>query len=188
MFRIQFPCFESATDQVRRPAPGFELGGQFAIGGLAGANDDVIDGQDLGRTLDFDVQPVVVDLHVGHTGQRAHTPTLQIHAVNPTRRLAQSLAGLAVLALQQGDVTNGLERLRFHPGNAALGFETQIDAPVTGERFATQAGRGLIMIVRQEFRDIETDPPGPESSRINGNSDPALTVRVLGGTRRGAPT
>ena len=99
------------------------------------------------------MQARVVDALVLHAGRHGHAARLQAGAVDPARGLAQAVAHLAGLALQQVHAARG--RLHHRRGQAAGLRVTGVDAPFGVEPGWVDAGAGAV--VHQVLAHVEAD-------------------------------
>ncbi len=129
---------------------------------LPGADHDVVHRQYLWLTgfTDANVQAFIVDLQVLDAIEHLHLLVLQTGAVNPAGGLAQAVADLGFLALQQEYITGRCMGCSLDPGHTAARLEVCVDAPLFPELVAIQTG-GLAL-VNEEFRDVEADAAGTD--------------------------
>ena len=90
---------------VHRLARRLQTGLQLPQGLLSGADDHLIHRQALLLFAHLNVKPLVVDSQVLHAGEHLHLAVLEHGAVDPAGGLAQAVADLGLLALQQEHFT-----------------------------------------------------------------------------------
>src|SRR5450830_1307568 len=159
---VQFGRYIGATDQVDVLARRDQAVLQFAQRVLAGTDHNVVHRQQLRLALCADayMQALVVDLQVLDAVEHLHLLVLQTGAVNPTGGLAQPIADLGGLALQQEHLARRRVGLRLDPGDTATRLQLRVDAPLFPERVAVQAGGHALM--HEELRHVEADTTGTD--------------------------
>src|SRR5688572_11104232 len=104
-----------------------QAGDQLAARLLAGADDDVVDGENAALAGLRDLEATIVDALVSDAREHAHAATLEREAMHPAGSLAEIPAGRRRLALQQPDLPR---RARLRRGDeAAARGKGHVDAP-----------------------------------------------------------
>ncbi len=106
------------------------------------------------------MQAGIVDLEVLDRVEHLHVLVLQTGAMDPAGGLAQAVADLGLLALQQEHLTRRRMRLRLDTRHAATGLKRRVDAPLLPELLTVEAG-GLAL-VSDELGHVETDTAGTD--------------------------
>ncbi len=125
-------------------------------GSCPGAENDVVHRQHAVLAVHGNVQAGVVHLAVLHPRNHLDLAVLERGAVDPARGLAQALAHLAGLALQQVDLAGNLAQVRFL--QAAPVHTRGVHTPFGKEFGLVKAGAHAL--VQQVFGDIKTNATG----------------------------
>src|SRR5574343_241678 len=135
----------STTNQGHLLACGFQARLQFAEGFLTSTQHHIVNGQNHVLATHRDVQARGVDLVGADTGNHFTIAVLQRGAVDPAGGLAQAVADLAGLALQQVDLTGSLLQMRLLEATP-VGV-VAVNAPLVVELGQIQCG--AVPLVRQ---------------------------------------
>ena len=87
--------------------------------------------------------------------------------MDPAGGLAQTIADLGLLALQQEHLARGRMHLSLDPGDAATGVQRGVDAPLLPEGLAVEAGR--LAGMGDELGHVETDTAGADHRDLLAN-------------------
>src|SRR5690606_12515915 len=162
---IQFGGNIGTTDQVYALTGALQPLLQLTQRILAGAYDHGVDRQHLRLAIgNADMQAGIIDFEILHRVEHLYLLVLQAGAVNPAGGLAQAVANLALLALQQKHLARRRVRLRLHTSHAATGFQRSVDAPLLPERITVEAGS--LALVSDVLGNVEADAPGADHRHL----------------------
>ena len=102
-FGVEFGGDIGAPNQLHPDAGCGQRLLQLSLWFLAGAQDDVVDGDYEGLAVDRHVDASIIDPVIGRAREHFDTAMLERGAVNPASGPPESGANLARLALQQND-------------------------------------------------------------------------------------
>ena len=148
--------FLGAADDGDRDAGRLQGFHRLVVGELARAEHHVVELEELLLAADFDAEAAGLDGLVGDAGDGLDTAEAERKAVDPARGLAEALAGLAFLALQEIERAAVAGALWFN--EAAIVLEGAVDAPTLAE-----AVDGFFAVrMRKEVGHVESNAAGAD--------------------------
>eukprot|EP00050_Salpingoeca_kvevrii_P001686 m.176701 g.176701 ORF g.176701 m.176701 type:complete len:336 (-) comp10433_c0_seq1:1144-2151(-) len=140
---------------------------ELAERNLTSANNHRVDLKHLILPLDLDVQPGIVHLFVAHALHHDDAALGQRAAVDPPCGLAETLAKLVILALEQVDGATRSLVVLLHAGNAATDLVLLVNAPLVQKLVNVRRGGGST--VCDLVSNVKTDAASADDGNALAN-------------------